>query len=150
MIYPNLTPGLFKYPLRDSGLNLQQANELLEFGLLSFDPKKKVEFENYEILELEFLKSIYFDSYLEIKYLKKMLAGLEKPYAYSLRDIYWDFSQQKWENLPQDNLKYVEENLRTIIEENFEEFLSDTDEEDFEILKSFKRVIDEKLNVGAI
>lgn len=88
MIFPNLQSGLFKYTFDEGGCSLFQAILLFLEGLLSFDPQKKIEYEGYEIKELVFLKSLYFESNISANTIKAMLKKLNKPYSYSFKEIY--------------------------------------------------------------
>lgn len=130
MIKPILQPGLFKYHISDSDCSLHQCEILLKEGLLSFDPKNKEEFEGYEIMELKFLKILYFDSGISSAVVKSMLSKLGKPYSYSLNKIYWDFGTQDWKELPPSIDDYIEENIKDIVFENFDAFIDEVDKED--------------------
>lgn len=100
MIEPNFPVfELNGYGLEHSGLSVSQAYELVRLGLLSFDPKTKVELAGYDIEELKFLKKIWFDSGLDGPTASKMIGKLKRPYRYSFDKIYWDFGTQDWKEI---------------------------------------------------
>jgi hypothetical protein len=77
-------------------ITMQQANLLFQKGYLSFDPTAHSELHRFEIDEMWFLKKLFYDSGLPEVYVLTMFAQLQKPYYYSLRDIYWDFEDLCW------------------------------------------------------
>ncbi|MBP7898416.1 hypothetical protein KAZ92_00480 [Candidatus Gracilibacteria bacterium] len=145
MLHPNLQKGLFKLNLNESGCDLHRACVFYNQGLLSFDPESQVEFERYEIDELKFLNRLYFDSGLPRPAVEMMLSKLEKPYSFSFDKIYWDYGSQDWIELPKDADVYIDNNLKDIILEKFDEFLDGIDKEDIEELSVLKRSIDIRL-----
>lgn len=145
MIRPNRQTDLFKHKLIEGGCNLHQANLLFKENLLSFDPIGKEEYEGFEIEESQFLKSLYFDSGLPVNIVKAMLSKLEKPYSYSFDKIYWDYGSQEWKELPQDVDSYINDNLKDIIFDNFDEFLENLEEDDTDELSTIKNVITVRL-----
>jgi hypothetical protein len=148
MLRPNLQKALFKYKLIESGCSLKEAILLFKAGLLSFNPESNEDFETYEIVELRFLKSLYFDSGLADKIVKAMLGKLKKPYSYSLSQIYWDFGVKEWKVIPEDAEDYIEKNLKEIIVEKFDKFLEDTEAKVDNIveLERLKNRIDERIS----
>lgn len=136
MIKPNRQTDLFKHQLIESGCSLHQADLLFKENLLSFNPEGKEEYEGFEIEELKFLKCLYFDPGLPINIVKAMLGKLEKPYSYSFGVIYWDYGSQEWKELPQDAEDYVNDNLKDIVFDNFDEFLENIKVGDIENLSS--------------
>lgn len=145
MIHPDRQTGLFKYKLNESGCSEHQAILLFEAEFLSFDPKKREEFEWYEIEELRFLKILYFDSGLSINIVKAMLNKLEKPYKYSFNQIYWDYGLQEWKELPQNIDDYINDNLKDVIFDNFDKFLESVEEDDMENLSTINDSINKQL-----
>lgn len=145
MLYPNLQSSLFKYSFNDSGCTMYQTELLFNEGLLSFNPEKKVEYQDYEIQELKFLKVLYFDSGLPVGLVRVMLSKLQKPYSFSFDQIYWDHGVQEWKYLPQDNREYVAENIKDIIIDNFEDFLAFVDDYEYEDLSYLKEELDNRL-----
>jgi len=132
---PNLQASLFKYSwdkVGERGCSEHQAELLFGLGLLSFNPAEVRELEEYELNEVIFLKTIYFDSGLPKENVLAMLSGLEKPYSFSFDEIYWDFSRKEWQYLPVE-LEQLE------IEELVDQI---TEEEDFDRLKSVKESIE--------
>lgn len=150
MIGPNRQTGLFKYKFKEGECSLHQANVLFKENLLSFNPIGKEEYEGFEIEELQFLKSLYFDSGLPVNIVKAMLGKLEKPYGYSLSQIYWDFGSEEWKEIPPDVDRYIEDNLKDILFDNFDEFLENLEEEDADELSTIKDAITVRLKEIAI
>lgn len=144
-IKPNLQLELFKHKIDEGGCNSFQIDLLAKEGLLSFTTEDRDDFEKYEIRELKFLKSLYFDSGLPTSIVKTMLIKLEKPYAYSFYDIYWDYESRAWKNLPQDNDSFVMDNLKEIISENFYSYLDNIETEDSKNLIEMRDQINKKL-----
>ncbi|MDP2749472.1 MAG: response regulator [Nanoarchaeota archaeon] len=142
---PNLQGGLFKYKINESGCSLNQAILLFKEHLLTFNPEEKDEHEGFEIEELKFLKSLFFDSGLPMNIVKAILSKLEKPYSYSFNDIYWDFGSSEWKYLPPDIEVYITDNLQDIIFENFDDFLESVDENDAKNLLIIRDAINNRL-----
>lgn len=138
MLKPNLQADLFKHKLSENGCSPHQASILFGEGLLSFNPEGKKEYEGFEIEELKFLKSLYFDAGISVSVVNSMLGKLERPYSYSFDEIYWDFGSQQWKELPQNVEDYIDDNLKGIVFENFDEFLENVDEEETERLAEIK------------
>ncbi len=131
---PNLQAELFKYPWDEVeawGCSRDQAKLLFDQGLASFNPAEKEAFEGYEVRELVFLKTLYFDSGLPKENVLAMLAGLEKPYSYSFDEIYWNFYRKEWNYLPAPEQPEIEELVDQLVED-----------EDFSRLKSVKESIE--------
>lgn len=121
---PSLQKSLFKYSwdqVEKRGCGKHQAELLFGLGLLSFSSSEIKEFEEYELNELIFLKTLYFDSGLPKENVLAMLSGLEKPYSYSFGEIYWDFHQKEWRYLPMPEQPEIEELVDQLAEdENFD------------------------------
>ncbi|MDO8571032.1 MAG: hypothetical protein Q7R97_05625 [Candidatus Daviesbacteria bacterium] len=149
MIVPNRQTDLFKHKLTESGCSLHQADLLFKENLLSFNPTGKEEYEGFEIEELRFLKSLYFDSGFSINIVEAMLSKLEKPYGYSFNKIYWDYGSQEWKELPNID-SYINDNLRDIIFDNFDEFLDNLCEDDTAELSTIKDAINKRLKKLAL
>ncbi|MBP9867142.1 MAG: hypothetical protein KBC41_03655 [Candidatus Pacebacteria bacterium] len=130
MLMPFIQPGLFKYDMDESDCTPHQADILFKEGLLSFDHNKKAEFEKHEINELDFLKTLYFDSGIPVAVVKSMLKKLGKPYSFTFEQIYWDYCTQDWKAIPEDVDDYTEENIKDIVFDNFQVFLEKIDKED--------------------
>lgn len=145
MLHPNLQSDLFKHKFDESGCSSHQVNILFKENLLSFDPEGKEEYEGFEIEELKFLKSLYFDTSISVGVVKAMLSKLGKPYSYSFDEIYWDFGIQDWKSIPQDVKSYIDDNLKEIVFENFDEFLERIDEDEVEQLSNIKDAIIDRL-----
>ncbi|MBN1664549.1 MAG: hypothetical protein JW943_13190 [Deltaproteobacteria bacterium] len=83
----------------DIGLNWITALSLYDKGWLSFDPKSKTDVDDHEATELYFIGSLaawgFDDSQIEL-----LLKGLQKPYAYKIDKIYYDWLTKKWRLLP--------------------------------------------------
>lgn len=141
MLHPNLQSDLFKHKLDESGCSPHQTSILFEEGLLSFNPEGKEEYEGFEIEELKFLKSLYFDAGISVGVVKAMLGKLEKPYSYSFEKIYWDFGIRGWKSIPQDAKSYINDNLKDIIFDNFDDFLKVIGKDDIEELSNIKTLI---------
>jgi len=134
---PNLQVSLFKCSwddVRKNGISKFQTELLFNFNLLSFNPKGKEDLEGYELTELIFLKTLYFDSGLPKEIVLSMLSALEKPYSYSLENICWDFKEKEWKYFP-----VLEESEIEKLIEKLEE------DENYEKLKELKEFIEFKL-----
>jgi len=132
---PTLQTSLFKYSwdkVEKRGCSEHQAELLFGLGLLSFNSGQTKELEEYELNEVIFLKTLYFDSGLPKENVLAMLSGLEKPYSFSFDEIYWDFSQKEWQYLP---VELEQPEIEGLVDQIAEE-------EDFDRLKSVKESIE--------
>ncbi len=130
---PNLQPSLFKYDwieAKGRGVSKIQAIKLYNLKMLSFNPNQVKELEEYEMVELFFLKTLFFDSGLPEQIVTAMLSEIEKPYSYSFDQIYWDFTKNEW--------VYFLEQEEVEIEDLIEQLEED---EDYERLKEVKTKI---------
>ena len=64
--------------------------------LLSWKPSLKKKITKLQFLELEFVYTLRFKNNLPESLVKQMLSGLNRPYRYSHKCIYWDFELRKW------------------------------------------------------
>jgi hypothetical protein len=121
-------------------ISFYHAGLLFQENYLSFNPEEKKELYNFELAELIFLKTLFFDSGLSKEHIYLILKGLDKPYRYSFNDIYWDLQDNSWKSFIDKSEQYVNENYRTIIEEDFEVYVDDC--EDIDYLESMIEHID--------
>lgn len=129
--------GLFNHTMGEVdnlGCGEFQRGILFNSGLLSFDSKEKNELDELEFTELMFLHSLYFDSGLPKEIILSMLSSLEKPYTYSLEDMYWDFKEKKWKDFPVFEEPEIEELIEKL-----------EDDEDYEKLEELKELIEFKI-----
>jgi hypothetical protein len=68
-------------------------------GYLSFDPAKKTEFTEIEFQEFRFIATL-FKSGISLISIDKLLEKLQKPYAYDITKIYFNWIQREWQYLP--------------------------------------------------
>lgn len=99
----------------------QKALQLYRLGLLSFDPADKETLEEFELRELVFLRTLYFDSGLSEDIVNRMLSRLEKPYYYSFSEIVWDCGEQSWEACEAYRDEYPELSSRELVEKLYSE-----------------------------
>lgn len=85
--------------LKEIGLPAAMGTLLFDKGFLGFDPTSTNDLTPAEAAELEFVGSL-FASGLTMPFIEGMLADLEEPYSYSIHDIYWDWRNANWRNLP--------------------------------------------------
>ena len=102
---PKIIPNLqFKhYDARASaekyGAKWRAMIELFENDMLSFDPEtNKIETQE-QSYEWDFLARLIARG-CSVKLLKEMLKGLDKPYVYELRKIYYDWARGVWKTVP--------------------------------------------------
>jgi hypothetical protein len=96
------------------GLNWLSAVNLFQGGSLSFDPRSVEKLSAAQEAELRLLGRLVAAGCDE-SMLKKMLAGLDKPYAYRLDRLYYDWESRAWDILPTGDL--VKEKFEAWLEE---------------------------------
>ena len=80
-------------------LNWLAAMRLFENGWLSFDPSVITELNPAQEAELRFLGGLVVAG-CEESMLRHLLTGLEKPYAYRLDQVYYNWQTRTWELAP--------------------------------------------------
>jgi hypothetical protein len=102
---PKIIPDLqFKpYDARESaekyGAKWSAMIELFENDMLSFDPEtNKIETQE-QSYEWDFLARLTAPG-CSVQLLKEMLKGLDKPYVYELKKIYYDWTLGVWKTIP--------------------------------------------------
>lgn len=80
-------------------LNWMSALRLFENDWLSFDPATIVELNPSQEAELRFLGGLVTGG-CEESMMRHLLAGLDKPYAYRLDRLYYDWAAQCWQVTP--------------------------------------------------
>jgi hypothetical protein len=83
----------------EMGLNWWTAVKLHEEGWLSFPPQGTARLDEQQEAELHFVGSLALRG-CDSKLLPALLSGLQKPYAYDLRRLYYDWSSGQWRSLP--------------------------------------------------
>lgn len=90
---------LFKYSLAEFccivGVNQHYLRDWRKAGFISFDIDIVEEFEQWQVVEVFFVKHLI-QAEISLQYLMKMFKNLRPPYCYSHKDIYWDFSSECW------------------------------------------------------
>ncbi|MBC8554766.1 MAG: hypothetical protein H8D23_34575 [Candidatus Brocadiales bacterium] len=76
--------------------------QLYEEGILSFDPENTQIETQEQSYEWDFLARLISRG-CSVKLLKEMLKGLDKPYVYELRKIYYDWARGVWKTIPRLN-----------------------------------------------
>jgi hypothetical protein len=77
------------------GLNRIAAQALFAEGWLSFDPEETAELSSSQRAELTFVGTLAVAG-ADRTMLRRLLSGLEKPYAYRLNRVYYDWPAQRW------------------------------------------------------
>lgn len=77
------------------GLNWMSALSLHRSGWLSFNPKSVGELKPSQKAELTFLGSLVAGG-CDGSLLKRLLSGLQKPYAYRISRVYFDWAHRCW------------------------------------------------------
>jgi hypothetical protein len=94
---------LFNYTLNDLPPGYKITPPTLSIwyksGYLSFDPAKKNEFTEIEFQEFRFIATL-FKSGISLISIEKLLEKLQKPYAYDVTKIYFNWVKREWEYLP--------------------------------------------------
>jgi hypothetical protein len=81
------------------GLNWWAALKLHEDGWLSFSPATTPRLDEAQEAELRFVGSLVIAG-CDHGMLPILLGGLEKPYAYDLSRLYYDWAERRWRLLP--------------------------------------------------
>jgi hypothetical protein len=105
--------------LADSiGLDWWAARKLYDDKWLSFDPEITLIDNDAMQTEFVFLGSLVAAG-CDPHMLKRLLAGLGKPYSYDFLQIYYDWSERSWKDLPYEGspVKVAEEILTELEEE---------------------------------
>ena len=69
-------------------------------GWLSFDPAAKSQYEEWDRIELLFIKGIAHSGLSDAMNNRLLSAGLEKPYCYDPTTTFFSFCQKRWISLP--------------------------------------------------
>jgi hypothetical protein len=121
---------------RRIGLNWMAVLELHEGDWLSFDPRTTPELNPAQEAELVFLGSLV-SAGCDRGVLAHLLAGLKKPYAYRVGQIYYDWSYQCWRVL--NDAGDVERNVEEWIDELYAW-------RELAALRRLRRVVDEAID----
>jgi len=81
------------------GLNWWAAQKLYEDGWLSFYPAATPRLDEVQEAELRFVGSLVVAG-CDHSMLPLLLGGLQKPYAYDLSRLYYDWASRRWTLLP--------------------------------------------------
>lgn len=82
--------------LKAKGIRFYQAELLYNERFLSWKPEANEFLDGKQWSELLFLWSLRFGNGLPVEIIRAMLAGLQKPYAFSQSGLYWDFEKTRW------------------------------------------------------
>jgi hypothetical protein len=82
------------------GLNWWATIKLHEGGWLSFDPESTNALNERQEHELRFVGSLVIGGCTS-QLMEELLDGLERPYCYDGRRIYYDWAERRWRLLPQ-------------------------------------------------
>jgi len=125
-IQPDLQLGIFKTKreevLKQFNIAYASAQQWYKNGYLSFEIEKIEELEEPQFKELVFLNTL-FNSGVSLNTIDLLLDKLEKPYAYNLHQIYYDFVKGDWKYLPtkedfaEENNEDLFSDISAIIEE---------------------------------
>jgi len=85
---------------KEIGLDQWAAAKLHDDGWLSFDPETTNSLSEQQECELRFVGSLVTGG-LSPKLLPEILKGLNKPYIYEGRKIYYDWAEKRWRLIPQ-------------------------------------------------
>ncbi len=121
MILPSDADQLLLFPVEPRklagylGLDWFAAKKLHDDKLLSFDPERTNITTSGMESEFIFLGALVAAG-CDDKMLKRMLTGLEKPYRYDVKRMYFDWVAKQWEPLPQfaDPEDIIEENIAVL------------------------------------
>lgn len=94
-----LFPSAPRAVCEEMGLNWWTVVKLHEDGWLSFPPQGTVRLDEQQEAELRFVGSLVLRG-CDRNTLPILLSGLQKPYAYDLRRLYYDWSSGQWRPLP--------------------------------------------------
>ena len=134
---PSLNQGsLFKKTrtefLNDVGVDLRTLKQWYELNLLSFNPEKLDIFDERELEETKFIKTLM-RSGLSFEKVTNMLAKLNKPYCYNFSEMFWDFEEEAWisiDRLVEDRCEeYLAQNVEEIIDRYLYDFVEKKQEE---------------------
>jgi len=118
--------------LKEVGLEPIHLQQWKEMGLLSFDIDTVPEFDEKEVIEALFIKSLI-NSGLSLEKVLFMLSKLEKPYCYSFNEIFWDFYKNEWVSIvdliEKEVEQRIEENLEQVLDEHLDNYLNNLQEE---------------------
>ena len=133
-------PTLFKKSLaellKETGVGISELKKWSRFKWLSFSPKTSESYDEQEIHEIIFIKSLVRTG-LTKETIQFMLSQLERPYYYRHSDIYWDFSKNTWTDIDEIVQDAIEERKAEIVAENLVYYLESLAENgDIKELKS--------------
>ena len=123
--------------LKENSISTAVASQLFRDGLLSFDPSEKEELNNFEYFELDFVSSLL-NSGLTLTSVEFLLSKLEKPYCYSINELFFDFKNKEWKMFPVFIEPEVEELIENIIEDEDLERLGEIKNRIVEFLDEYK------------
>lgn len=97
---PLLIPSTPRELCKDIGLDWWAALKLWDDGHLSFNPETAANLNEAQHAELAFLGALVAGG-CEPPFLKQLLTGLAKPYAYPINLTYYDWLKRRWRPIPQ-------------------------------------------------
>jgi DNA-binding transcriptional MerR regulator len=89
-------------------VSIKTLKQWYEIGYISFNFLDFQKFNTYHIKEVRFIKKLK-DQVISHDYLIKMLNKLSPPFIYSLKEIYWDFDDERWKSKPDIKKKLEDE-----------------------------------------
>lgn len=132
LLFPKSTWDLCK----EIGLDQWAASKLHDDGWLSFDPEATNSLSEQQECELRFIGSLVTGG-LSPNLLPEILEGLNKPYIYEGRKIYYDWAEKRWRLIPE---------VLNEIETQFEEWIDDlVNEGNSDALKDMQEKIETAL-----
>lgn len=123
------------------GLNWWAVKKLHDDGWLSFDPDATKVTNEIDEAEFTFLCNLIASGCDPIL-LKRVLRDLDKPYAYSFDDIYFDWRSRSWVAFPKEKSRQV------LVEELIREAIEDEDLETLEEVQNQIEAAIDQINFG--
>lgn len=106
--------------IEETGVNLNTLRKWREMRLISFNPDQKELFDERELEETRFIKTLI-QSGLSFETVQTMLSKLKKPYCYNFKQMFWDFEKEEWISID----RLVESRYEHYLDENYLELLED-------------------------
>ena len=119
----SLFPSHAAETLKELGVSMKHVEMWMAAGWLSYNPLVEGSLTDAKEAELRFVAGIA-SSGLSYESLCDALAMLEKPYAYDVHNVVWEFGRRRWRYIPAEAERLIEDRLDELTEEDIEGYIS--------------------------